>query len=303
MEEGPVRICVEAVKKWGKSTFKVRTYLYKSYPRISYDVEVHWLETGSSTEDSPMLRASFPMAMEQPRLFCQTPFDVVERPADEMLGGKAYVDRMIHRCEFDNTRNEHDDGREVPAQKWADLSNGDFGVALLNNSKYGHSYHHGELRLSLMRSAGYPDIYPNLGKFKISYALFPHRGDWTNEVWKEGDDFNVPVYAAEPPSLSVERPYANRPEEDSFFSLEGKGVILSAIKKAEQGNELIIRLAEMEGEDVHAALSLPFDIKSVRRLNILEQPLEGAASPRVQDHVLQLDIKAHEIVTLGIEKK
>jgi len=250
-----------------------------------------------------MLRATFPLAMEQPRLFCQTPFDVVERPADEMLGGKPYVDRMIHRCEFDHTRSEHDDGREVPAQKWVDLSNGAFGVALLNNSKYGHSYHNGELRLSLMRSAGYPDIYPNLGKFNMSYALYPHTGDWKNGAWQEGEDFNVPVYAAEPPSLSVERPYANRPEEDSFFSLEGQGVILSAIKKAEQGDALIIRLAEMEGADVHAKLRVPFRIKSARRLNILEQPLQDAEAPQVKNRILELNIKAHEIVTLELTAK
>ncbi len=300
VERGPVRTCVEAVKKWGKSKFIVRTYLYKSYPRITYDVEVHWLETGSFTEDSPMLRATFPFAIEQPGLFCQTPFDVVERPADEMLGGKAYMDRMIHRYEFDHTRKEHDDGREVPAQKWVDLNNGSFGVALLNKSKYGHSYHNGELRLSLLRTAGYPDIYPNMGKFNISYALFPHAGDWKGEVWKEGDDFNIPVYAAEPPSLSMNRAYANLPEEKSFFSLTGKGVILSAIKKSEKGKELIIRLVEVEGQEVNAALTLPKPIKAARRLSILELPMQDAEAPTVQENRLLLKLKPHEILTLGI---
>lgn len=302
-ENGPVRTCVETRSKWNNSTFIVRTYLYKSYPRITYDVEVHWLETGSPTKDSPMLRTTFPLNIDAPRLFCQTPFDVVERPADEMLGGKPYVDRMIHRWEFDNTRKDRDDGREVPAQKWVDLSGENIGMALLNNSKYGHSYHNGELRLSLMRSAGYPDIYPNLGKFNMSYALFPHSGDWKNGVWQEGDDFNIPVYAAEPPSLSLEREYANHPEEDSFFSLTGKGVILSAIKKSEQGNELIIRLAEMEGKDVEAELSLPFSIKTAGRLNILESPILDAEAPVVQGNKLLLKLKPHEIITLGIVTK
>ena len=245
VERGPVRVCVEAVKRWGRSKFIVRTYLYKSYPRITYDVEAHWLETGSSTEDSPMLRAIFPLAIEKPGLFCQTPFDVVERPADEIVAGKPYIDPMIYRCEVDGTRRDHDDGREVPAQKWADVNNGNYGVALLNRSKYGHSYHQGELRLTLMRSAGYPDLYPNLGIFNISYALYPHTDDWKNGVWDEGEDFNVPVYAAEPPSLSLPKDYAFLPEEDSFFSLTGKGVILSAVKKAEEGNELKIGRAHV----------------------------------------------------------
>ena len=80
-----------------------------------------------------------------------------------------------------------------------------------------------------MRSAGAPDIYPNLGKFKITYALYPHSGDWKNGVWMEGDDFNVPVYAAEPPSLALVRAHATRPEEASFFSLDAKGVFLSVL--------------------------------------------------------------------------
>ena len=302
VEKGPVRMCIEAVKKWGKSKFIVRTYLYKSYPRIAYDVEVHWLETGSFTEDSPMLRATFPLAIEQPRLFCQTPFDVVERPIDDMLGGKPYVDQMIYRCEADGSRKDHDDGREVPAQKWVDINNGSYGVALLNKSKYGHSYHNGELRLTLLRTAGNPDIYPNLGKFNISYALYPHSGDWKNDVWKEGDDFNVPVYAAEPPSLSLTKDYAHLPEQDSFFSLKGEGVVLSAIKKAEKSDELIIRIAEVEGKEVNATLTLPFVLKSVKRLSIIELPLKNAITPTFKGKTLSLKLKAHEIVTLGIER-
>jgi alpha-mannosidase len=302
VEKGPVRVCVESIKKWGRSKFIVRTYLYKSYPRITYDVETHWLETGSFTEDSPMLRATFPLAVGQPGLFCQTPFDVVERPADEMVAGKPYVDKMINRSSVDGSRRDHDDGREVPALKWVDVNNGNYGVALLNNSKYGHSYHQGELRLTLLRSAGSPDIYPNLGKFNISYALFPHSGGWENGVWAEGDDFNVPVYAAEPPSLSLPKNYANRPEEDSFFSLTGKGVVLSGIKKAEEGEELIIRIAEMEGNETLTTMTLPFNIKNARRLNIIEQPLQGVNTPNINSRSLSLKVKPHEIVTIGIKK-
>ncbi len=302
VEKGPVRFCIEAVKKWGKSKFIVRTYLYKSYPRITYDVEAHWLETGSLTEDSPMLRATFPLALKQPGLFCQTPFDVVERPADDLVGGKPYHDPMIYRCQVDGSRKDHDDGREVPAQKWVDVSDGSLGVALLNNSRYGHSYHQGELRLTLFRSAGFPDIYPNLGKFNISYALYPHAGDWKNDVWKEGDDFNIPVYASEPPSISLPKDYANRPEEDSFISLAGEGVVLSGIKKAESGEELIIRIAEIGGRETEATLTLPFVIKSARRLSIIELPMQNNISPKIQGKTLSLKVKPHEIVTFGLKK-
>jgi len=300
IEKGPVRICVETVKTWGKSRFIERVYLYRSYPRITYDMEVHWLETGSDSTDSPMLRAVFPLALENTKFHCQVPFDVVERPVDGKINGKDAPYALSHHDAYGITA-EADDGLEVPAQKWVDVSDGTAGMALLNRTKYGHSYHQGDLRLTLMRSAGRPDIYPNLGLFRISYALFPHPGDWKNGVWLEGDDFNVPVHAAEPPSRALGQEHATRPEEDSFISLDASGVFLTGMKQAEDGEELIVRLVEVEGEEKTLSLSLPESIKAVRRLNLVEHPITGVAEATVNENKLSVSIKPHEIVTLGIK--
>jgi len=170
----------------------------------------------------------------------------------------------------------------------------------LNNTKYGHSYHKGDLRITLMRSAGSPDIYPNLGKFNISYALYPHAGDWKNGVWAEGEDFNIPVYAAEPPSLALVKAHATRPEEASFFSVDAPGVVLSGMKQSEEGNELIIRLAEVAGKETTVNLTVPVPVSSVRRLNLIELPLNNVIKPTVNGKTIQVKIKPNEIVTLGI---
>jgi len=193
-----------------------------------------------------------------------------------------------------------EDGLEVPAQKWVDVTDGKVGIALLNKTKYGHSYSRGDLRITLMRSAGEPDIYPNLGKFNISYSLFPHTGDWKNGVWAEGEDFNVPVYAAEPPSLALVKAHATRPEEASFFSLDAHGVILSGMKQAEDGKELIVRLAEVEGKATIVNLTLPVNITNARRLNLVELPLENATAPVINGKSVQVKMKPNEIVTLGL---
>lgn len=274
VEEGPVRACVETVKTWSKSRFIERTYVYRSYPRITYDMEVHWLETGSDSTDSPMLRAIFPLDIENPRFDCNVPFDVVSRSTN---------------------------GQEVPAQKWVDITDGKTGIALLNKTKYGYSFKNGELRLTLMRSAGQPDIYPNLGKFNISYALYPHAGDWKNGAWAEGDDFNVPVYASEPPSLVFGKEHATSPEEDSFISIDQNNIILSGIKQSEEGNELVVRLAEVEGKETTLNLKLPVAIESARRLNLIELPLKDAAQPQINGRTVKVIVKPHEIVTLGIQ--
>ena len=299
VETGPVRACVETVKTWGKSRFIERTYLYRSYPRIDYDMEVHWLETGSDTTDSPMLRAVFPLALENSRFYSQVPFNVAERPVDGKMNGKEAPSYLKHSNAY-GIKAEENDGLEVPAQKLVDVTDGKVGIALLNKTKYGHSYTHGDLRITLMRAAGNPDIYPNLGKFNISYSLFPHAGDWKNGVWAEGEDFNIPVYAAEPPSLALVKAHATRSEEVSFISVDSPGVVMTGIKQAEEGNELIVRLAEIEGKSTTINLSLPFDVSAARRLNLIEFPLENADAPIISGKTIQVRIKPNEIVTLGI---
>ena len=190
--------------------------------------------------------------------------------------------------------------RKFLHKKWVDVTDGKVGIALLNKTKYGHSYHKGDLRITLMRAAGDPDIYPNLGKFTISYSLFPHAGDWKNGVWAEGEDFNIPVYAAEPPSLALAKEHATRTEEASFFSVDAPGVILSGIKQSEDGKELIVRLAEVQGKPTTVNISVPVNISSARRLNIIEYPLKNVADPTVNGKTIQVKIRANEIVTLGI---
>ncbi len=299
VEIGPVRACVETVMTWGKSRFIERTYIYQSYPRIDYDMEVHWLETGSDSTDSPMLRAVFPLAMDHTKFYSQVPFNVVERPVDGMMNGKEAPSYLKHTDAY-GVKADIVTGQEVPAQKWVDVTDGKEGIALLNKTKYGHSYASGNLRITLMRSAGDPDLYPNLGKFNISYALYPHTGDWKNGVWAEGDEFNVPVYAAEPPSLALVKAHATRPEEASFFSVDAPGVVLSGMKQSEDGGELIIRLAEVFGKETTVNLSTPAEISAARRLNLVELPLANVNQPIVKGTSVQVKIRANEIVTLGI---
>jgi alpha-mannosidase len=300
VEYGPVRACVEAVKTWGKSRFVERCYIYKSYPRIDYDMEVHWLETGSDSTDSPMLRAVFPISVDNSKFYSQVPFNVVERPVDGLINGKEAPSHLRHADAY-GIKAEANDGQEVPAQKWVDVTDGKSGIALLNKTKYGHSYHKGDLRITLMRTAGDPDIYPNLGKYTISYSLFPHAGDWkTGNVWAEGEDFNIPVYAAEPPSLSLVKKHATRQEEDSFLSIDSKNVVLSGLKKAEDGNDLIVRIAEIEGKETVVNMKLPVEVRSAQRLNIIELPIQNVSAPQVNGRTIQVRVKPNEIVTLGI---
>ena len=122
--------------------------------------------------------------------------------------------------------------------------------------------------------------------------------EWSLGV--EGDDFNVPVYASEPPSLALVSEHSTRPEEDSFISIKQSNIILSGIKQSEEGNELVVRFVEIEGKETTVDLSLPIIIESARRLNLIELPLNNAAQPQINGNTLKVTVKPHEIVTLGI---
>ena len=304
VENGPVRACIQTEKAWGKSKFIERMYIYRDYPRIEYDMEVHWFETGNQNEDSPFLRAIFPLAeMKNARFYNQVPFDIIERPADDMLGGKPTPEALKNHLDgWFNEAGERSNGQEVPAQKWVTVTDGEKGLALLNKTKYGHSYEKGDLRISLMRSAGEPDIYPNIGKFNISYALYPHQGDWKSDLWAEGENYNIPIYAAEPPSLSFGKGHASRPEEASLLTVAPANVAMTGMKQAEEGGELIIRLVEIEGKETTATINLPVNAKQARRLNILEMPLKGTSAAKVSGNTVTVTLKPNEIVTLGIKK-
>ena len=298
---GPVRTCIECEKMWGKSWFRVHTYIYRSLPRIDYEVETHWLETGTDSTDSPMLRAIFPIEQKNSTFYNDVAFNVLERPHDGMLHGKPTPDWLQNR-ESPGTA-ERGEGQEVPAQKWVDVNDGKTGFALLNRSKYGHCYNDGELRLTLMRSGGNPDIFPNLGRFHIEYSIVPHQGNWTNGIMLAGLDYNLPIYAAEPLSTSLEKEKADRPAEQQLLAIDKPNVLLSCMKKAEDSKEVIVRLCEMTGEETEVSLTLPGRVASARRVTLLELPDKDAGKPVCNGKSLTLKLRPHEIATVALKLK
>lgn len=149
---------------------------------------------------------------------------------------------------------------------------------------------------NLRQTVAFMEEFPDYPAVKFTTA-----GDWKNGVWAEGDDFNVPIYASEPLSLSLVSEHSTRPEEDSFISVKQSNIILSGIKQSEEGNELVIRLVEVEGKETTLNLTLPVAIESARRLNLIELPLKDAAPPQIKGKTVKVIVKPHEIVTLGIQ--
>jgi alpha-mannosidase len=155
----------------------------------------------------------------------------------------------------------------VPAYRWADLSAEDFGVSLLNNSKYGYDTKGSVMRLSLLRSPNWPDPTADRGDHTIEYALYPHEGDWRAAgTVRKGCEFNSPLLA-----VSTDRHEGVLPAVHSFVALSPADLVLSSIKAAEDDPRAwIIQWYDAHGADCEAALALPGAPKEAFLSNFLE---------------------------------
>src|SRR5690606_7242134 len=123
--------------------------------------------------------------------------------------------------------------------QWADLSERYYGVALLNDCKYGYDIKENTLRLSLLKAANFPDPTADKGLHQFTYSLYPHSGDWyEGNVVEEAWNLNNPIYHQQAAVIN---------EDQSLFNLRNKGTTIDAIKRSESGDYVVIRLHDYSG--------------------------------------------------------
>jgi alpha-mannosidase len=221
-------------------------------------------------ERQVLLRALFPVAVRSQEATFETMYGVVKRPT--------------HR----NT--SWDEARfEVGAHRFADVSEPGYGVALLNDGKYGYSARDNVLGLSLLRSPLYPDPLADEGEHRFTYSLFPHPGDWTEAgVTREAFSLNSPLIAG----------VGAGPSEYGLVVVEGAELALGSLKRAEDGRGVILRLYEPHGARGSSTLRFSFHLRGAERVDLLEEQ-EGTVEVR-GDEIL-LDVRPFEVLTLRVE--
>jgi alpha-mannosidase len=274
VETGPLRAAVRVSRAWRDSRI-VQTYrLLAGSKRLDVETTVDWRER------NVLLRARFPLAVHAEEATYETMFGAVRR--------------ATHRnTTFEQAR------FEVSGHRFADLSEPGYGVALLNDGKYGHAAHGNVLSLSLLRGPLYPDPYADAGEHRFAYALYPHAGDWTaGGVTREAFAFNSPLVA---------RPVAtggSLPTSWCLVACDGIELALGSLKRAEEGDGLILRLYEPHGARGLATLRFARPIQSAERATLLEEhdpsPVAEATEPVVTDNVLRLSVRPFEVVTLRV---
>jgi alpha-mannosidase len=245
--------------------------LYKDLDRLDIRTEADWWE------DHVSLKACFPVAVTADKAFYEIPFAAI--------GRTTHFETLWEKARY-----------EVPALRWADLSDEKGGIALLNDCKYGYDIHGSVMKLSLLRSPTWPDPLADRGRHEFTYSLYPHAGSWSeSQVVRRGQELNQPLLAR-----ALERPFpGNRPLPGtySFFSVEGPGVILDAVKLAEDGSGLVFRLYEANGQAEKAVLRFFRKPKRAVSTDLLENEISPLA---VKEGRLELPFRAFEIQTVKV---
>jgi alpha-mannosidase len=183
---------------------------------------------------------------------------------------------------------------EICAHKWIDLSQPDYGVALLNDCKYGHRVQNGTIELNLLRSTDYPGIDADRGTHEVTYALYPHRGDpIAGQVNRAGYELNIPIRM-----LPTDYKAKTAVSDKSFLSVDSENIVIEAVKRAEDSKDWIVRLYESGGTNCKATISFQGGIKAAELVDMMECHMRDI---EIRENRMELDFKPFEIHTLKLE--
>jgi alpha-mannosidase len=285
VERGPLRALIETSRTLGRaSRISQRYVLEAGSPRLDVQSLVDW------HEDRMLLRALFPTSIGASRVTCGIQFGHVSRPA---RGTSPFAKARFEFC----------------AHRWVDLSEPGLGLAVLSESKYGHSCRDGLLGLSLLRSTKFPDPDADMGEHRFTYSLMPHGGDWRKAaVDVEAEALNRPMWveAGRAPA------WPGGGDRWAPFTLTTAGresrIEIAAIKPAEDGERLIVRLVESRGDrkrtlPATVTINWHIPVSSVESVDVAER-----ARPSVMlrhdaaGATTVLKIRPFEIVSLAVRR-
>ncbi len=264
----PLHPKIQIKSHWQSSTFVQTITVEDDYLDIENDIDWH--------ESHVLLKAAFPLAASGPFATYEIPYGTIERPTTR--------NNSWEKAQF-----------EVAAMRWADLGDGKHGLSVLNNSKYGYDAAGNTLRITLLRSAKWPDPEADMGHHHFHYALYPHAGTWKDALTvRHGYEYNYPLTAV------VTTAHAGSlPAEHSFASVEPENVVLTAVKKAEDANGLIFRAYEWAGKESTVEFHVPAGATGATVTNMMETP-EGSPL-KVEGDVVKAPIHPYEILTIRVD--
>ncbi|HTZ95560.1 MAG TPA: alpha-mannosidase [Terriglobales bacterium] len=269
IENGPLRAVLRVKNHFQNSTFVQDITMYAGVSRVDVNTHVEW------HEKHILLKVAFPLSAHSDKATFSIPYGSIERPTTR--------NTPAEQAKF-----------EVPAQSWADLSDATHGFSLLNDCKYGYDAKGNVLRLSLLRSPEWPDPHADEGHHEFTYSLYPHGGTWRDAFTvRQAYELNDKLAA-----MQTETHAGPLPAEYSFVQVEANNVVLTAVKKAEDENALILRFYEWAGKEADVKLSLPPGAQSASETNLMEKTV---APLSLQNNAVTVHTKPYEIKTVKVQ--
>jgi len=245
LEEGPVRGVIRVISKFGNSTIVQDFTLYKETGKIEVKVKVNWQESYKT------LKIKFPVSFNQRKATYEIPFGHISRESD---------------------------GEEEPMQNWVDVtgtiskhSHEIYGLSVLNDGKYSADVTGNTIHLTVLRSPIYAHHIPfvpdpeddyaiiDQGIQTFTYVLLPHE-----KGWEEAHTVQYAMELNQKPQMVVETYHKGKlPQTDSFISIDQPNIVLTALKKAEDNDDVILRFYEASRQETDTTITFPLLEKSV----------------------------------------
>ncbi|PWI41411.1 glycoside hydrolase family 38 C-terminal domain-containing protein [Streptomyces sp. ICBB 8177] len=285
-EDGPLRAVVRVVRLVGDGSRVTQDIVLRAGARrVDIDTVVDWHES------EKVLKAAFPLDVQAEQAASEIQFGHVQRPTHANTGWDA--------ARF-----------ETCAHRWVRVAEPDYGIALLNDSTYGHDVTrapHAEgvgttVRLTLLRAPHSPDPETDQGVHRFGYALLP--GADTGDAVAEGLAVNLPLrVSGDSPSTLPRAPGIGGVE--GLIGVDDPAVTVEAVKQADdRSGDVVVRLYESRGTRVTATLTTRFPVPRADVTDLLERPLRAAERAGVpadgQGAAFALRLRPFQILTLRL---
>jgi alpha-mannosidase len=270
VEAGPLRAGIRVTRRFAESSLSQVIGLSAGSRFVDFDTDVEWHETNR------LLKVAFPVDVRSSRATYEIQYGHVERPT--------HANTSWDVARF-----------EVCAHRWADLSEPGYGVALLNDCKYGYDIAGNVIRLSLLRAPTWPDPVADRGHHHFAYRLAPHGGDLRDAgIIDAGYDLNVPLRAL----TTSPHPGPLAPRA-SLLWVDVPHVVVEVVKRADDDDDaLVVRMYEAWGRRGPVTLRAPWAIRRATITDLLERQLGEAPA---QGDAVAITVTPFEIVTLKLE--
>ncbi|WP_062644209.1 alpha-mannosidase [Streptomyces maremycinicus] len=274
VEEDPLVGAIRVTRSFGKgSTITQTITLRAGSPRVDFETDIDWHEA------EKILKAAFPVDIRAPHSSAEIQFGHIQRPTHTNTSWEA--------ARF-----------EVSGHRWVHIGEPGYGVAVINDSTYGHDVSRTvredggtttTVRLSLVRAPRIPDPEADQGRHRFSYALLP--GASIEDAVAEGYSLNLPLRVADAADTVPE----------PVVSVDGAGVTVEAVKLADdESGDVVVRLYESRGGRATGILRTGFPLATAQVTDLLERPLETAAVG--EDGTVAVALRPFQILTLRLER-